>query len=186
VAVFAVGCGDGDTSTSTESASTSSAVHDVAVNGGVLTLTLPQGFRAETLEVGSSEPAQVELIPPTPDGLHYRMTVLGADDLMPNFGTEAGLREKLDTWAKEAASILGTQDGPTKAWSQNTTHGVYLTASDSAAAANEPARLINGYFNLDGCVVMLGGAYRGAPRDDATSELLGIAAATRWEPVATQ
>lgn len=133
-----------------------------------------------------------------------KVSLLGPVGLTPGFGEEASLRDLTDEWLRNVENALadppevrdqeataGGDDGsaPTdttpdelygevQPYAGEGASGFFVSARLREAGVDGRDHIVNGYFNVGGAVVMLGGVHEG----ESEKAILDLLGKTTWNP----
>ena len=105
------------------------------------------------------------------------LTVLGVPEMMPGFGTGAWLKDELLRWKADVAAAETAT--PVEFWLDHV-HGHYLTLEDPAPEPGRYPFLLQGFFDLDGCIVSFQVLHH-EQRATAANRFLALITDARWE-----
>lgn len=147
---------------------------------GTLSLTLPGGAMCDVKDLGAGGQMTADIALPGKEAVRIRLTLLGPDALMPDFGLDPSLLEMLTAWWNGLGDAFSAQPPPVQRVEQNGLRGFYAIAQDPAPNPGEAAFAWNGFFCMHGVVIMLGATYPDA--GSITPEaLIGLLDAATWQ-----
>ena len=148
---------------------------------GVLTLAAPAGVTASPAESSVPGGASARLEGTGPEPYVITLTVVGVPGMMPGFGTGAWLAEELDRWKNALPAPGLAADAVPVEFQLDTVQGVYLNLEDPSPQPGQYPYCLQGFFNVDGCIVALQTLHH-APRASAANRFLAVLKDADWQP----
>ncbi len=148
---------------------------------GVLTLMLPAGMTASPAESSVPGGAAVRLEGTGPEPYVITLTVVGVPGMMPGFGTGAWLAEELDRWKNALPEPGLAADAVPVEFQLDAVHGLYLNLEDPSLQPGQYPYLLQGFFDVDGCIVAFQTLHH-ASRASAVNRFLAVLKDADWQP----
>lgn len=143
------------------------------------TLHVPLGAGTTASQRDSDVPGTVRLRLEgrAPEPYVANLILLGVPEMMPGFGSDAWLKDELLRWKDDVSAA----DAPTPVefWFDHL-RGHYLTLEAPAPGPGQYPYLLQGFFNLDGCIVSFQVLHH-EPRATAANRFLALITEARWE-----
>jgi hypothetical protein len=150
---------------------------------GVLNVPVPKGALATTVDTVVPGGASLRIQGPETHPHVVTVTVLGEVGMMPNFGSEAWLAEELERWKAGLPGLETAARADPIDFEVENVRGVYVTMEDPNAEQGEYSRLLQGFFNADGCVVSFR-VLHNETRASVVNRFLATLVEADWEPEA--
>ncbi len=147
-------------------------------NGQSLLLTVPAGSQVDS-RTPRGAVLEADIVPPAAEGFMLCVKVLGDASLMPGFASDASLRQRLAEWSATFNASAGAPASEPAQIEEASIRGCYTTAVDPEAGPDGYRHALNGFFCIDGQVVMLGGLYNEQDASGSRQPVDAILAAIR-------
>ena len=151
-------------------------------NRGALHLVLPkdmQGAVADS-DVPGAAAARLEGSETDPQIVH--LTVLGVPGMYPRFGDDTWLAEELERWKSGLPNPEIAEDAAPVDFQLDNVRGIYLNLEDPAPESDAFPYVLQGFFNVDGCIVSFQALHR-EPRASAANQFLALLVDADWQPL---
>ncbi len=146
---------------------------------GTLSLAVPENTQVAVKDLGLGGQVEAALTVPGLNEVVLRVTLMGPDDLMPDFGGDPSLQEQLTTWWQSLGPTFAQTPPPIQPFDAGRVHGLTLTADDPSPAPDGYARAFRGLYVVDDGVFMVGALYRRADAA-ALTWLPAVVESARW------
>lgn len=147
---------------------------------GVLSVRIPEGMTARETAAHVAGSACLRIEGSNPEPCVMTLTVLGEPGMIPGFGSASWFEEELDRWKSALPDPALAAEAVSVPFQLDTVSGVYVTLHDPSAAGPY-ACLLQGFFNVDGCIVSFQ-ALHNETRASAANRFLALLLDAAWEP----
>jgi len=148
---------------------------------GTLNIPLPEGMEAKPSDPGVAGAASLRFEASEPQPYIIIVTVLGEPGMMPGFGSDSWFGEELERWKTGLPGPAAAAEAVPLEFDLENVRGMYLTLEDSSPEPGKYPYLLQGFFNVDGCIVSFQ-ALHAVPRASAANRFLALLVGAEWEP----